>query len=94
MRYSFTDENFTKGIEWFNSGLTLEEASEELRKNGSFIKGFQRGKTIRLVNDNLYNTGFDYYLRGGLLEDAPENYRTNDYFIAGYEDAMSNHKHR
>lgn len=90
--YRFTDKNFDKGMLWFDSGLSLEEAPEELKKDGSFIKGFNRGKTIKLVNDTLYAYGEEFYLRGVELEDTPEKYRDNEYFIAGYNDAVNNYR--
>lgn len=93
-KYDFKDDNYTKGIEWFNSGLSLDDAPLEMKNNGSFIKGFQRGKTVKLVNDTLYDTGKEYYLNGILLENTPENYRTNEYFILGYNDAKKYGKHK
>ena len=38
-----------KGIDWFNSGLPLEDAPEELRKNTNFIDGFHRGERLAKI---------------------------------------------
>lgn len=40
---------FEQGLEWFNSGLPLEDAPEELRKNTNFIDGFHRGERLQLI---------------------------------------------
>jgi len=43
-----------KGIEWFKSGLSLEDAPEELRYNTNFIYGFRKGERLALI-ESLQN---------------------------------------
>ena len=38
-----------KGIEWFDSGLPLEDAPEELRSNTNFIYGFKKGERLAFI---------------------------------------------
>ena len=45
---------FNKGIEWFNSGLPLEDAPENLRNNTNFINGFKKGERLVLI-ESLQN---------------------------------------
>lgn len=85
--HNFDEKLFIKGREWFESGLPLKDAPEDMKKNVSFISGFRKGQRLQLINDTLYETGVDFYNRGVLLEDAPINYRDNEYFKAGYKDA-------
>ena len=40
---------YEKGMEWFKSGLPLEDAPEELRKNTNFINGFNKGKRLAMI---------------------------------------------
>ena len=94
LRYRFSDKDFDKGIEWFNSGLSLEDAPEDLRTSGSFIKGFQRGNTIKLINETLYNTGIEYYLKGISLDNIPDKYKNSEFFMSGYNDACNKIKHK
>ena len=47
----FNYKLFNKGKEWFDSGLTLEDASEELRNDQSFIKGYEHGKRLAEANN-------------------------------------------
>ena len=89
IRYNFSDEEFEKGIEWFDSGLSLDDAPDELRKSGSFIKGFQRGNTIKIVNETLYNTGVEFFEKGIDIIDVPDNYKNNVFFMDGYNDASN-----
>ena len=43
-----------KGIEWFKSGLPLEDAPEDLRNNTNFIYGFHKGERLALI-ESLQN---------------------------------------
>ena len=76
-----------KGIKWFNEGLTLEDAPEELRNSISFVNGFNYAYRIKLVNDTLYKTGVEYFERGISLIDVPEKYIDNEFFMDGYNKA-------
>ena len=81
-----------KGIKWFNEGLTLEDAPEELRNNISFVNGFNYAYRIKLVNDTLYKTGIEYFERGISLIDVPEKYINNPYFMDGYNSCKGRNK--
>lgn len=76
-----------KGIKWFNEGLTLEDAPEELINSISFVNGFNYAYRIKLVNDTLYKTGVEYFERGISLIDVPEKYIDNEFFMDGYNKA-------
>lgn len=87
------DDDFIKGIEWFNSGLSLDDASEELRNNNSFCKGYARGEFESIQKKKLYDTGVEFFEKGVVIEEIPKNYRDNEIFMDGYNDAK-NSKHR
>ena len=87
-------EKFIQGENWFNSGLPLEDASEELRNNINFVNGFNRAKRISDIEQSLYNLGMEYFNDGLLLEDIPETYRDNPTVLKGYSEAMENSKKR
>ena len=38
-----------KGIEWFNEGLSLDDAPEELKNNTNFINGSNKGKRLAII---------------------------------------------
>lgn len=38
-----------KGLDWFNSGLSFDDAPEELRNNTNFIDGFHRGERLAKI---------------------------------------------
>ena len=48
---NFSKDLFDKGTTWFDSGLTLDEAPENLKNNRSFINGFNYGKRLSLVKE-------------------------------------------
>lgn len=48
---NFDSKLYLKGEEWYNSGLTLEYAPEELINNKSFINGYKRGERIALAKE-------------------------------------------
>ena len=85
------DKNiFNKGFEWFESGLSLDDAPVELRANFNFINGFDKAKRVMTINEELISLGIEWFESGLSLEDAPENYKNNEYFISGYK--MANDK--
>ena len=43
-----------KGLEWFKSGLALEDAPKELKNNTNFINGFNKGKRLAMI-ESLQN---------------------------------------
>lgn len=40
---------FNKGLEWFNNGLSLEDAPLELKNNTNFIYGFNKGERLAMI---------------------------------------------
>ena len=40
-----------KGLDWFNSGLSFDDAPEELRKNTNFVNGFNKGKRLAMIEE-------------------------------------------
>ena len=45
------DKNlYNRGMEWYNSGLSLEEASPEDRNNIHFVNGYKRGERLALID--------------------------------------------
>lgn len=77
-------KTFDAGLEWFNSGLLLEEANEKFRNNPNFVAGFNYGMRVQYVNQLSYETGIEWFNRGIELDEIPENYKTNEHFMDGY----------
>ena len=42
---------FSKGQQWFESGLSLEDAPLEFRSNRNFVRGFDRGRRIAFIQE-------------------------------------------
>ena len=40
---------YLRGLDWYNSGLPLEDAPEEVRNNTNFINGFNKGKRLSYI---------------------------------------------
>ena len=87
------DDDYRDGIKWFNSGLSLEDAPEDLRTNNSFCKGFERGEFESIHNKAMYDEGKKDFSKGIPLEKISDNKKNNEYFMMGYNDA-SNGRHR
>ncbi len=45
----FDYDKYNKGQLWYESGLSLESAPLELRKDVSFIKGYNRGQRLAFI---------------------------------------------
>lgn len=80
---------FNQGIEWYNSGLEIEDAPEKIRNNTNFIRGFEKGRRVAEVNNSIYESGRNFYFGGASLEQASEKMRSNPYFVKGYQDAFN-----
>ena len=80
--------DFDNGLAWFNNGLTLDDASNDMKNNPSFIAGFKKGERLVVINQSLYEEGKKYFEQGLPLESAPKNYKDNEYFILGYNESM------
>lgn len=49
----YDPEIFNQGIEWFNSGLKIEDAPEKIRNNTNFVRGFEKGKRLAEVGNEM-----------------------------------------
>ena len=80
---------FDKGTEWFNSGLSFDDAPEELKNNTNFVNGFKKGIRLAEINNSIYNDGRSFFYTGRPLDQASEILKNNPYFISGYNDALN-----
>lgn len=85
---------FEKGINWFNEGMSLEEAPDNIKNNTNFIRGYERAKRLALIEGHLYDLGKKYFEDGLEIENIPLKYRNSDSVIKGYNDAKDNNKGR
>ena len=85
---------FNKGYEWFESGLSLEDAPEEMKNDFNFVNGFEKAKRVKKINENLETLGEEWFESGLSLENAPDNYINNPYFMNGYNTAMNSSNKR
>lgn len=46
---------FNKGMEWFASGLSLEDASEEDKNSIHFVNGYERAKRLARIEEMKKN---------------------------------------
>jgi hypothetical protein len=84
---------FEMGIKWFDSGLSLDDADDELKNDSSFIKGFNKGKMLKYIEESLYALGIEFYNDGLSIDEIPEMYKNNPRVIQGYENSRkSNNK--
>ena len=49
--FTFEQDKYDKGVEWYNSGLGIEDAPVELQNNRSFVNGFKRGHRLALIEE-------------------------------------------
>jgi len=82
--YNFDENNFNKGKLWFNEGLSLEEAPDNLKNNVSFVAGYQKAERVKSANELSFKTGIDFYDRGVPFEEIPKIYKNNEFFMNGY----------
>lgn len=84
-----TDKNiFNKGYMWFENGLSLDDASDEMKNNFNFINGYEKAKRIKNINENLEILGYEWFESGLSLDNAPSTYTNNPYFMDGYNKAL------
>jgi len=50
-RPPFDYKQYENGNRWFDSGLSLEDAPEELRENVSFVDGYEHGRRLALIDE-------------------------------------------
>lgn len=86
--YQPSDINLViQGQEYFYSGISLEEAPENLKNNINFINGYDRAKRFENRKLDAYDLGFQYFIVGKTLDEASEVLKNNLYFNLGYNDA-------
>lgn len=86
---------FDKGIEWFESGLSLDDAHDDMKNNTNFVNGFNKAKRLNDINNMLYNDGKEFFRSGCKLENASDKMKNNKYFIQGYNDEkLLSHSHK
>lgn len=88
----FNRKLMEQGQKWFDSGLKLEDAPENLKTNKNFIDGFNRAKRLKDIAEYQYNLGLQYAKSGIALEQIPEKDRENPDVIRGYEDGIKKKK--
>lgn len=86
----FDEGTFYKGYEWFNNGLSLDEAPDDMKNNFNFVNGFEKARRIKNINENLEMLGTEWFESGLSLDNAPVSYINNPYFIEGYNKAKNN----
>ena len=84
IKYNYDEGIFVQGQKWFDDGYLLEDAPDELRNNASFIAGYEKGKRVDSINQQLYELGREYFDKGIELENVPDRYKNNQYFIDGF----------
>ena len=47
----FDSNLFNQGMEWFRNGLTLEDAPDSFKNDASFIKGYNRGQRLAIIQE-------------------------------------------
>ena len=90
--YVYDEKTFNDGINWYISGMSLEEASLELREDKNFIRGYELAARQDKIHKSLEIQGAEWYYSGKTLEES--NYADNEYFIKGYNDAKNSKKRR
>ena len=84
-------DTFNKGVMWFESGLSLEDASDEMKNNFNFVNGYEKAKRMKNINENLEILGSEWFESGLSLDNAPTTYINNPYFMDGYNKANEKH---
>ena len=79
---------FDKGIEWFESGLSLDDAHDDMKNNTNFVNGFNKAKRLNDINNMLYNDGKEFFrasafadgyqTSGARFQKSYQNNRRND----------------
>lgn len=91
---TYNEDLFEEGVEWFISGLSLEDAPEDKLKNTNFSKGFKKAQRLDMINTMIYNDGYNFYINGGSLEVASDKMRNNEHFVRGFNDAKKMNKQK
>ena len=73
-----------QGKLFFERGLFLEDAPEEMRNNSAFIEGYENAKDRK---QEVYDMGIQYFVNGIKFKDISAIYQNNKDFMQGYNDA-------
>lgn len=73
-----------QGKLFFERGLFLENAPEDMRNNSAFIEGYENAKNRK---NEVYDMGVQCFIDGVKFKDIPHIYQNNDNFMQGYNDA-------
>jgi len=78
---------FNKGVAWFESGLSLDDADDKMKIDFNFVNGYEKAKRMKNINENLVILGYEWFESGLSLDNAPDTYINNPYFMSGYNKA-------
>lgn len=92
IKHNFDKGIFVKGRNWCEEGFTLDDAPENMKNHPSFVAGFEKGKRLKLINQQLYELGREYYQNNTVFDDIPDKYKTSEFFMKGYNDCKKTFK--
>ena len=73
-----------QGKLFFERGLFLDDASENMRNNSAFIEGYENARNRKT---EVYDMGVQFFINGIQYKDIPHIYQNNNDFMQGYKDA-------
>lgn len=85
---------FSLGRQWFNDGMKLEEAPQNLSSNINFVNGYKNAERVSRAEVDSYNMGYTYASDNIPIEELPLQYRNSPFFMQGYNDAKNNVKRK
>lgn len=85
---------FNKGVAWFESGLSLDDADDKIKVDFNFVNGYEKAKRMKNINENLEILGSEWFESGLTLDTAPDTYINNPYFINGYNKARKKNENK
>lgn len=74
-----------QGKLFFESGLSLDEAPDEMRNNSVFVEGYVKARERK---QEVYDLGVQSFINGVSFNDIPKIYQNNIDFMQGYNDAL------
>lgn len=87
-KFRYDPKTIQIGFDFAASGLSIDEADENMRENPNFVIGYEKYLRTLDVVDDFFKRGAQAFFDGVNWESLPENDRQNEAFIQGYEDAM------
>ena len=73
-----------QGKLFFERGLFLEDAPDDMRNNSAFIEGYENARNRKT---EVYDMGVQYFIDGVKFKDISTIYQNNKDFMQGYNDA-------